>query len=242
MACLFSMMTSSSRSSSSGYCLDARERGQLLHDDLVRFERRGEIDQGLAQLKQHHDLAVLHGVTQLEFELVAFAVDDAQVPQVCAGVAVEDLEDEARTHERVEPSDRSLHERVQHRRVLHAYGDDEVFGDDDRQRDGLVPVTAPALLDGRDVHDDHRVIVLDVDARTFLVIQRGAQVGEVDAGLLGDRGELHVGGFGQTQPGAVLRFFDLLHLAVNRAEHPQHVVSPTSHNRTLPNMTGHSRT
>ena len=34
----------------------------------------------------------------------------------------------------------------------------------------------PALLDGRDVHDDHRVIVLDVDARTFLVIQRGAQV------------------------------------------------------------------
>ena len=87
---------------------------------------------------------------------------------------------------------------MQHGRVLHADGDDGGLGDDDRQRDGLVPVAAAAFLHGRNVHDDHRVVVLDVDARAFLVIQRGAQVGQVDAGLRGDGGELHISGFAQT--------------------------------------------
>lgn len=67
-----------------------------------------------------------------------------------------------------------------------------------RQRDGLVPVAAAAFLHGRNVHDDRRVVVLDVDARAFLVIQRGAQVGQVDAGFHGHVGELHVGGRRET--------------------------------------------
>ena len=115
---------------------------------------------------------------------------------------------------------------MQHRGVLHADGDDHRLRDDDRQRDGLVPVTTAAFLDGRDVNDDHRVIILDIDSRALFVIQRGAQVGQVDAGFLGDAGELHVGWFGQAQPGAVLRFLNLFHLAVNRSEHSQHVSHP----------------
>ena len=101
-------------------------------------------------------------MAQFQFELVALTVNDAQVTQVHRGVAVQDLQDEARTHEGVETSDRAFHEWVEHGRVLHADGDDEVFGDDDRQRDGLVPVASATLLHGGNVDDDHRVIVFDV--------------------------------------------------------------------------------
>lgn len=111
--------------------LEPRQRGQLLHDDFVRFEGCGEVDQCLAQFQQHEDLSVLHGVAQLQFELVAFAVDDAQVTQVHGGVAVQDLQDEPGLHVCVEAADGAFHERVQHGRVLHADGDDGGLGDDD---------------------------------------------------------------------------------------------------------------
>ncbi len=165
-------------------------------------------------------------MAQLQFKLVAFPVDDAQIPQVHGGVAVQDLQNEPRLHVGVESTDRSLHEGMQHGRVLHADGDDRRLRDDDRQRDGLVPVASAAFLHGRDVDDDHRVVVLDVDARAFLVIQRRAQVGQIDAGFHGHVGEFHIGWFRKAQPGSVLGFLDLLHLAVNRSEHSQHVSHP----------------
>lgn len=81
---------------------------------------------------------------------------------------------------------------VQHRGVLHAHRDDQAFGHDDRQRDRLVPVTSPTLFDGRDIDDDHRVSVLDIDARAFLIIKRCAQIGEIDAGRLRDIGKFDI--------------------------------------------------
>ena len=131
-------------------------------------------------------------MAQFEFELVAFAVDDTQIPQIHGGVAVQNLQDETRFHIRVETADRTFHERVQHRSVLHADGDDGRLRDDDRQRDGLVPVSPAALFDGWNVDDDHRVIVFHVHAGAFFVIKRGAQVGEIDAGFHGNVGEFHI--------------------------------------------------
>ena len=132
-------------------------------------------------------------MTQFEFELVAFTVDDTKIPQIHGGVAVQDLQDETCFHIRVETADRAFHERVQHWSVLHTDGDDGRLRDDDRQRDGLVPVSPATLLDGWNVDDDHRVIVFHVHTGPFLVIKWGAQVGEIDAGFHGNVGELHIG-------------------------------------------------
>lgn len=101
-ACLFSMMTSSKRSSSPSCLEDWRQARVVAHAQqfvkhgAVRADGRIEVRQALLQLEEAQDLAVLHVVAQLVLDLLRELRDLAQIAQEVRRRLVEDLEQEAR--------------------------------------------------------------------------------------------------------------------------------------------------
>ena len=152
-----------------------------------------------------------------------------QVGQEAAGVAVEQLQDEARALEGPEVADALLRKIVDNGGVPGADGDDDVIHQHNAQRNGGVDIAAALTLHIGDVHDDEGLPLVRVmlDTGGFLLVQGRGQVG----GIQGKAGvqpvDFFLGGVFQVHPAAFFKGGAFGHVIVYGFENPLHaVISP----------------
>ena len=125
--------------------------------------------------------------------------------------------------------DRALRDRAEDDAVLEADRDDRALGHDDAHRNGAEQLTAVldrAFLDHRDVDDHEQLLVLHVDTRAFLRVERRTDEFLLDLGRLRDLRQLVRGWMYHIYPATLREFVYLRDPAVDRLEKFNHIIKP----------------
>ena len=165
-------------SRSSSYSLSTRPRSTFLHRDLVALERGGEVNQRFAQAEQLDELLILERVVQALLDAREVALDHAQVFQEPARDAEQDLEHKARACSAVctpltAPSAIERRMMLSSRQTVMT----ALLRHDDAHRNGAEQLTAVldrTFLHHRDIDDHEKLLVLGIDTRAFLRVERRA--------------------------------------------------------------------